>query len=142
MTAWSYTNAGLPTDPLQIETITLTPDPPKVYSDTTLTLKGTVLEAIEDGAYFDVTVKLGLIKLMQKRFDLFEELRGAKTLGTTWAASPDPAGGPIKPGDLELTIAMPLPKEIPQAKFTLNVRGYTASEDDLATLDLKFDFMR
>ncbi|MGW6394256.1 ML domain-containing protein [Streptomyces sp. NPDC055103] len=142
MTAWSYTNAGLPTDPLQIETITLTPDPPRAYSDTTLTIKGTALEAIEDGAYFDVTVKLGLIKVMHKRLDLFEELRGAKTLNTTWTASPDPAGGPIKPGDLELTIAMHLPKEIPQAKFTLNVRGYTAAEDELATLDLMFDFMR
>lgn len=141
MTSWSYSNAGLPTDPLQIDTVTITPDPPRPGGEVKLTIKGTVQEAIEDGAYFDVTVKLGLIKLLQKQFDFFQELRdGSPTEG--WSASPDPAGGPIKPGDLELTVTMQLPREVPQAKFNLAARGYTAADDDLAALDLRFDFMR
>lgn len=141
MTSWDYVNAGLPTDPLQIDAITVTPDPPKPGGEVKLTIKGTVQEAIEDGASFDVTLKLGLIKLLQKRFDLFAELRDSSpTAG--WSANPDPAGGPIKPGDLELTVTMQLPREVPQAKFVLNARGYTAADDDLAGFDLRFDFMR
>ena len=141
MTSWSYENVGLDTDLLQIETITVTPDPPKPGREVKLTIKGTVQEAVEDGAYFDVTVKLGLIKLLQKQFDLFAELRnGSSTEG--WSANPDPAGGPIKPGDLELTVTMQLPREVPQAKFVLNARGYTAADDELAALDFRFDFTR
>ncbi|MFI6421315.1 ML domain-containing protein [Streptomyces sp. NPDC050842] len=141
MTSWSYVDTGLDTDPLYIDTVTVTPDPPKPGQEAKLTIKGTVQEAIEDGAWFDVTVKLGLVKLLQKRFDLFQELRdGSPTEG--WSASPDPAGGPIKPGDLELTFTMQLPRETPPAKFHMAVRGYTAAEEDLAALDLKFDFTR
>ncbi|MET9672425.1 ML domain-containing protein [Streptomyces sp. NPDC006482] len=140
MTNWSYTNVGLPTDPLQIETVTVTPDPPKPGSEVKLTVKGTAQEAIEDGAFFDVTVKLGLIKLLQKRFDLFQELRNGSP-DDGWSANPDPAGGPIKPGDLELTFTLQLPREIPRAKFTLNARGYTAGDDDLAAVDIHVDFL-
>ncbi|WP_030690326.1 ML domain-containing protein [Streptomyces globisporus] len=141
MTSWSYEDTGLPTDALQISGVTVTPDPPKPGADAKLTIRGTVQAAVEDGASIDVTVKLGLIKLLQKRFDLFEELRnGSPTSG--WSVTPDPAGGPIKPGEIELTYALsPLTREIPRAKFNVTAAAYTADEDDLASLRFQFDFM-
>ncbi|MEU1225416.1 ML domain-containing protein [Streptomyces sp. NPDC005828] len=140
MTGWNYTNVGLPTDALQIESVTVTPDPPKPGAEAKMVIKGTVQTAIEDGAYFDLTVKLGLIKLLHKQFDLFEELRnGSSSEG--WSATPDPAGGPIKPGPVELTYVMQLSREIPQGRFKVHFRAFTADEDDLAALDFDFDFM-
>ena len=49
------------------------PDPPVPGKNLTVTVDADVLETIEDGATADVTVKLGLIKLLQKTFDMCEE---------------------------------------------------------------------
>ncbi|MDV5146227.1 ML domain-containing protein [Streptomyces sp. SBC-4] len=139
MTNWSFTDAGMPTDPLQIESAILTPDTVKPGGEVKLTIKGTVQQAIEDGAYLDVSVKLGLVKLLQKRFDLLGELRNGPTGG--WAATPDPAGGPIKPGKVELTYTMQLQRETPPSKFVVNVRAYTVDDDELASLDFRIDLL-
>lgn len=140
MTSWSYyTDAGLPTDPLQVESIALTPDPPKPGADLKGVIKATVTAEITDGAYADVMVKLGLIKLLHKRFDLFAEL---KKDGSPWSLTADSGNGaPVTPGRVELTFDGRLPREIPKAKFIVIVRAYTVDEDDLAALDFKVDFM-
>ncbi|WP_406058960.1 ML domain-containing protein [Streptomyces sp. NBC_01077] len=137
MSTWDYEDAGLPTDALQIQSITITPDPPQPGSPAKMTIKATVQEAIEEGAFYNLTVKLGLIKLLQKQIDLFEELRSG-----TLTVTPDPAGGPIKPGEVELTYALNLPREVPKAKFNLDVAAFNANEEDLATLKFRFDFTR
>lgn len=68
---------------------------------------------------------------------------------------------PVQPGEYEVQHTVSLPKEIPQgmssnccvflwpllscdytAKFTVDVRGYTAEENDLMCLALKVNFMR
>ena len=41
----------------------------------TVSLKGSLTEVLEEGAYFEVKVKLGLVKLLSKQYDLCEELR-------------------------------------------------------------------
>lgn len=74
-----------------MKSIGLTPDPPKPGEDLTVTAVGIAQERIEvgftivtcspidqvvflqDGAYADVVVKLGLIKLLTKTFDVCEE---------------------------------------------------------------------
>ncbi|KAG8745928.1 Phosphatidylglycerol/phosphatidylinositol transfer protein [Ceratobasidium sp. 414] len=78
MNGWSYVDCGLPTDPVQIESIQISPDPPQPGKDLTVTVKWYAADRIEasttgEGAYTDVTVKLGLIKILQKQFDLCEE---------------------------------------------------------------------
>ncbi|MEU1534948.1 ML domain-containing protein [Streptomyces fagopyri] len=136
MTSWEYEDAGQPADDLRIESVTLIPDPPARGSEVKMLIKGHVQNAIEDGAYYDLTVKLGLIKLLHKQVDLFEEIRSG-----VLSVSPDPAGGPIKPGDVELTHTVKLPKEVPPAKFKLEIRGVTAAEDNLLALNLKVDLI-
>ena len=67
---------------------------------------------------------------------------------------------PVEPGQYHIVQTVALPKEIPQgellnllyqshylirprsAKFVVNVRGYTAEDDDLVCLDLKVNFMK
>ncbi|KAG1755202.1 ML domain-containing protein [Suillus paluster] len=132
MEGWSWTDCGLSTDPIQLESISLSPDPPKPGQDLTVTVVGTAQERIEDGAYADVVVKLGLIKLLTKTFDVCNEARSANATVQC----------PVEEGQYTVVQTVALPKEIPQAKFSVSVRGYTADDDDMLCLDLKVDFMR
>lgn len=69
MRAFAYRNfVGSPSNPIQIDSIELSPDPPVPGQDLTVKVKALVTEVIEEGASADVLVKLGLIKLLQKTF--------------------------------------------------------------------------
>ncbi|KAF8960884.1 ML domain-containing protein [Flammula alnicola] len=131
MQKWSYKDCGSPSDPLQINSIKIFPDPPNPGEDLTITIMGDVTEVIEEGAHADVTVKLGLIKLLREIFDVCEEARDANASVQC----------PVQTGSYIIEQTVALPKEIPQAKFTLNVRGYTVDDDDLFCLDFQVDFM-
>jgi len=124
-------DCGQPEDAITIKSITVSPDPPQPGQNLTLTAVGTVNVVIEAGAYADVTVKLGLIKLIQKRFDVCEEAQNANASIQC----------PVQPGEYELVQTVALPKEIPPAKFSVSVRGFTADELDMVCMDLKIDFM-
>ncbi|KAH9950481.1 ML domain-containing protein [Amylocystis lapponica] len=127
---WSWCDCGSDTDKVHIKSIEISPDPPAPGKDLTVTVKGSADESIEDGAYADVMVKVGAIKLLQKEFDVCEEARNANASIQC----------PVKEGDHEVTHTVALPKEIPRAPFSVNIRGYTADDDDMVCLDLKIDF--
>ncbi|KAF8349994.1 ML domain-containing protein [Amanita rubescens] len=128
---WSYTNCGLETDAVQLKSLEVFPDPPKPGQNLTIKAKGIVVDEIDDGAYADVTVKLGLIKLLGKRFDVCEEARNANVSITC----------PVEPGTYTVEQTVKLPEEIPRAIFKVEVRGYTADDEDMLCLDLRVDFM-
>ncbi|CAE6525950.1 unnamed protein product [Rhizoctonia solani] len=128
---WEWEDCSLPSDGVQIKSIEVTPDPPKPGQDLTVKVIATADKEIEEGAYADVTVKLGLIKLLQKRFDICEEARNANATIQC----------PVSKGDHEVVQTVALPREIPRAKFMVAVRAYGADEEDLACVNLKVDFM-
>ncbi|GFZ45257.1 Phosphatidylglycerol/phosphatidylinositol transfer protein [Saitozyma sp. JCM 24511] len=132
MDSWSYVDCGLATDAIQIKSIAVKPDPPVPGENLTVNVDADVLETIEEGAYADVTVKLGLIKLLQKTFDVCEEARNANATVQC----------PVKPGTYSVSQTVELPKEIPKAKFSVAVRGYTVDDADMLCLDLFVDFMK
>ncbi|MEU9198140.1 ML domain-containing protein [Streptomyces hundungensis] len=141
MTGWSYADQSElgNTNPLQIESIVLTPDPPEPGKDLKAVITATVTNEIAEGAYADVTVKLGLIKMIQKQFDLFTELKNR----SEWTLTADSgSGAPVTPGPVVLTFDGKLPREIPRAQFTVLVRAFTVDDDELATLDFKVNFMK
>ncbi|KIK71085.1 hypothetical protein GYMLUDRAFT_235459 [Collybiopsis luxurians FD-317 M1] len=129
---WKWIDCGLPTDPIQIHNIEISPDPPSPGKPLTVKVTGTAIERIEEGATADVTVKLGLIKLLTKKFDVCEEARNANASIQC----------PVEEGDYVVEQTVDLPKEIPPAKFKVSVRGLTAEEDDLMCLDLEIDFTK
>lgn len=88
-------------------------------------------EIIEEGATADVTVKLGLIKILKKTFDICEELRNANATIRC----------PIETGLHTVEHTVSLPREIPRAKFVVDVLGYTAQEDDMFCTKLTVDFI-
>jgi hypothetical protein len=140
MAGWSYDNVGTPTDSLQINSVTVTPDPPTPGRTNVFTINATALEPIEDGAFLQVTVKLGLIKLLTKQYDLLAELRGEGDLKLTCDTSDGKS--PIPKGDTTLTLTMDLSKETPPAKFRVDIQGYTVDEADLLALKVDVNFMK
>jgi hypothetical protein len=88
----THLSTGNPSDPVQIRNITVFPDPPKPGQDLTVTVSGTVKKQIEasnqldqrsvtlnhsamtqEGAFADVVVKIGVIVLLKKEFDVCDE---------------------------------------------------------------------
>jgi hypothetical protein len=84
--------SGLPTDVVQLHSLTVSPDPPEPGKDLTINASGYVSETInvrsihwlaqcihsymtklQEDSYANVVVKLGLVKLLSKKFDICEE---------------------------------------------------------------------
>ncbi|KAJ7264505.1 MD-2-related lipid-recognition domain-containing protein, partial [Mycena haematopus] len=122
---------GLPTDVVQLKSFEITPDPPQPGKNLTIKVEGEAMERIEEGAYADVVVKLGLIKLISKKFDVCEEARRANASITC----------PVEKGEYEITHTVAIPREIPHAKFSVAVRAFTVDSEDILCLDIKADFL-
>ncbi|CAK5280258.1 unnamed protein product [Mycena citricolor] len=129
--SWEYVDCGS-SGAIQLESLELFPDPPLPGQDLTVKASAYVTEPITDGASADVTVKLGRIKLLQKTFDVCEEARSNNMT----------INCPVETGFHVLEQTVALPKEIPQTKFTIAVRGFTEAGKDMLCLDLKLDFMK
>ncbi|KAJ7110120.1 MD-2-related lipid-recognition domain-containing protein [Mycena epipterygia] len=128
---WQYVDCGTPSQPLQIGSINVSPDPPMPGQDLTVTVNAVVTETIEEGASADVVVKLGLIKLLQKKFDVCEEARNKNATVSC----------PVEPGPYTVVQTVALPKEIPQgeycmAKFVVLIRGFTEADDNMLCLGM------
>ncbi|KAF5390291.1 hypothetical protein D9757_002856 [Collybiopsis confluens] len=100
---WKWSDCGLETDPLRIRDIQISPDPPAPGKPLTVNVTATANERIEEGAYVDVTVKLGLIKLLTKQFDVCEEARNANASVQC----------PVDQGAYNVAQTVDLPREIP-----------------------------
>ncbi|KAJ7039952.1 ML domain-containing protein [Mycena alexandri] len=127
---WGWESCGEPTDPVQIKSISVSPDPPKIGADLTVTVDLQVVETIEEGATADVLVKVGRIKLLQQTFDLCDEARKANATVSC----------PVEPGLYSIVQTVALPKEVPKLKYVINVQGYTKDEEPLTCVDLTVQF--
>lgn len=121
----------------------------------------------QEGAYADVSVKLGLIKILQKQFDLCQEayvsvifiMSEMPTLISLRRNANTSVQCPVEKGAYKVVHTVTLPKEIPQgkslslytvvipdaiwsAKFNIGVQGYTVEDDNLFCVNLKVDFMK
>jgi len=130
--SWNFVDCGLPTDVIQIESLTISPDPPEPGKNLTVTVSATATERIEKGATADVTVKIGLVKLLTKTLDICDEAEKANA----------DIQCPVEEGHHTVVQTVALPKEIPPAKFLVSVRAYTVDEDDLACADILVDFRK
>lgn len=108
---------------LDVRSVELLPNPPKRGANLTIKANGEVLTSVEQGAYVDVEVRLGYIKLITQRFDLCEVL------------SENDIGGlecPVQPGLYDLSKIVQIPAEVPPGRYTVLGRAYTA-DDKLLT---------
>ncbi|TDL30104.1 hypothetical protein BD410DRAFT_737383 [Rickenella mellea] len=130
--SFKWEDCGLPTDPVELRSIEVLPDPPQPGKNLTVTVTAFVKEVIEDGAYADVTVKVGRVKILHKLFDVCEEARNANASVTC----------PVEPGEYQVDHTVELPKEVPKAKFTVAALGFTDDDDPMFCIDITVDFMK
>lgn len=75
----------------------------------TIDALGVLKEDVEEGAYVDLQVKYGLIKLINTRADLCEQMKAVDM------------ECPLKKGETNLTKIVELPKEIPPVRILSDV---------------------
>ncbi|GAA5832640.1 hypothetical protein JCM11251_001394 [Rhodosporidiobolus azoricus] len=131
MTQWGWYDCGEPGDAIEIESLKISPDPPRPGHNLTIEASGKVNTLVDEGTYADITVKLGLIKLLTKRFDVCEELGNVDS----------ELQCPIKPDSYSIKEVVALPAEIPRAKFQVAARVFTQEEQPAACIDLWINFL-
>ncbi|EKM61177.1 uncharacterized protein PHACADRAFT_247619 [Phanerochaete carnosa HHB-10118-sp] len=127
---WRYEDCGDSSYPVHIKSIEISPDPPVPGQNLTVKVVGQTDTVVEDGAYADVTVKVGPIKLLDKEFDLCEEARKAES----------DISCPVEKGEHTVVQTVALPREIPHAPFIVNVRGYSVVDEPMVCLNIWIDF--
>ncbi|MFC8824933.1 ML domain-containing protein [Streptomyces sp. NPDC057137] len=130
MARWDYEDRGTPDDVFRIDSIAVNPDPPELAKDLLIKVTGQLSAVPDAETYVDVTVKLGLIKLVQKRQLLSELL-------AEWGATV-----PTKTGPFTLELSRKLAKETPPAKFKIRLDGYTGADEEAFCLEFTVGFMK
>jgi len=115
-------------DLVQIEKVDLEPNPPVAGQPLIIKATGTVKEDIEEGAYIELQVKYGLIRLIKTRADLCEQVQNVDM------------ECPINKGKLEITKTVDLPREIPPGKYTVFADVYTREELQITCLTATVNF--
>ncbi|KAJ6088802.1 MD-2-related lipid-recognition [Penicillium sp. IBT 16267x] len=108
---------------LKIDSVTLSPNPPKAGQKLTITASGTVGETIVEGAYVNLVVKYGLITLISQTADLCEQL-GNVDLKC-----------PLEKGKMVLTKEVELPKQIPPGKYSVLADVYNDDDKQVTCLE-------
>ncbi|EJU04326.1 hypothetical protein DACRYDRAFT_20895 [Dacryopinax primogenitus] len=127
---WAWKDCGDESFLVNVQTLEVSPDPPEPGKPLTLHGTGKVNGLIEDGAYANVLVKAGYVIILKKRFDLCEE-----AVNNNFTVQ-----CPIDEGYHEITQTVELPREIPKFKYAIQIRGFTADEEDMTCLDITIDF--
>ncbi|KAK4126650.1 hypothetical protein N657DRAFT_670620 [Parathielavia appendiculata] len=105
-------------DIITIEEVILTPNPPEAGTTLVIEASGTVKETILDGAYVNLEVKYGYIRLINTQADLCKEIKNVDL------------ECPIEKGKISIIKSIDLPKEIPPTKGKYNVQADVYSKDN------------
>lgn len=107
---------------LDLQQLDLSPNPPERGNNLTIIAKGYVSDDIIDGAYVDVVVTFGYIKLISQTYDLCEELPNVDMKC------------PINKGNYELTKEVEIPGEVPPGKYVVTARAYNYNDELITCL--------
>ncbi|EGW34491.1 Phosphatidylglycerol/phosphatidylinositol transfer protein [Spathaspora passalidarum NRRL Y-27907] len=113
---------------LTLEEINLLPNPPKAGANLTFTATGFVGKTIEPGAYVDVDVRYGFIKLIHQTFDLCDEVEKVDLQC------------PINKGNQVISKIVAIPEEVPPGRYFVTARAYTKDDEYITCLSAVIDF--
>ncbi|KAF5097816.1 hypothetical protein D0Z03_001334 [Geotrichum reessii] len=113
---------------IEITAVNLDPNPPLKGKELKIFAEGIVKDTILEGAYIDIDVRYGYIRLLKQTFDLCEQ---TKTVGHEC---------PIEEGKLELETSVDLPAEIPPGVYTVVARAYTVDDEPITCLATTVEF--
>ncbi|KAJ8124613.1 hypothetical protein O1611_g9027 [Lasiodiplodia mahajangana] len=89
---------------------------------------GTVYEPIEQGAYVQLVVKYGLIRLLSTKADLCEQVENVDMKC------------PIEKGVLSITKSVEIPKEVPPGTYNVFADVYNSDETPITCLQATVTF--
>ncbi|TPX39739.1 hypothetical protein SeLEV6574_g07012 [Synchytrium endobioticum] len=113
-------------DIFEVESITLTPDPPQKGQPLVIEARGTLKEDVVAGAIADVRVKLGLIKLFEQRLDICEQIKQIDL------------ECPIQKGYHVIERSIQVPNELPTGKYTVHINGSNADARPITCVNVEF----
>jgi len=125
-----FCNADRDDDLITIDEVVLTPNPPQAGATLVIEARGTVKETILDGAYVNLEVKYGYIRLISTQANLCKEVKNVDL------------ECPIEPGAISITKPVDLPKEIPPGKYTVQADVYTKDDVHITCLTATVNFNR
>ncbi|KAI9839223.1 MAG: Phosphatidylglycerol/phosphatidylinositol transfer protein [Sarea resinae] len=117
-------------DILEIDHVNLDPNPPQAGQVLTIEASGLLHERVEEGAYVNLQVKYGLIRLINQRADLCEQVKNVDM------------ECPLEKGKLVVTKDVELPKEIPPGKYTVLADVYNVDNEKITCLTATVVFPR
>ena len=101
------------------------PNPPQRGANLTITASGILKQEIEEGAYVDVEVRLGYIKLLTQTYDLCEQLEENDIGGLRC---------PLEAGVYDLEKIVEIPAEVPPGKYSVIARAYNLDDSEITCL--------
>jgi len=117
-----FCDADRSDDIIEIEKVVLTPNPPEAGTTLIIEATGTVKEPILEGAYVNLQVKYGYIRLINTQADLCKEMKNVEL------------ECPIEKGKISITKSVDLPKEIPPGKYTVLADVFSKDDEHITCL--------
>ncbi|KAK4499364.1 hypothetical protein PRZ48_009877 [Zasmidium cellare] len=117
-------------DILALKKVDLDPNPPSAGSTLNIVASGVLSEDVEEGAYVQLQVKFGLIRIINTKADLCDSIKNVDL------------ECPLKKGDLKLEKSVDLPKEIPNGKYTVLADVYTKDDKKVTCLTAEVQFKK
>lgn len=107
---------------LTLQKVTVDPNPPLKGANLTFVAEGFLSANVEDGAYVEVDVRYGYIRLIHQTFDLCEEITKVDL------------ECPILKGKQVIEKTVEIPKEVPPGKYTVYARAFTKDDEFITCL--------
>lgn len=118
-------------DILSLEYVNLTPNPPSPGHKLRIEASGILLRDIEEGAYVNLVVKYGLIRLVNVQEDLCKQVSNVDM------------ECPIKKGLVKIVKDVELPREIPPGNYHVTADAFTKDgRDNIICLEASVSFKR
>lgn len=114
---------------LKLQRVIIDPNPPVRGENLTFTATGLLRQDIVDGAYVEIDVKFGFIRLIKKTYDLCDQVQNIDL------------ECPIRRGKQEITETVEIPADVPPGRYIVNARAYTKDDELITclTVDMTFD---
>lgn len=113
---------------LDLQEVIIDPSPPVKGQNLTFSATGFLSEDIEDGAYVDVDVRFGFIRLIHQTYDLCEQVENVDL------------ECPIKKGKQVITKLVEIPAEVPPGKYVVNARAFDKNDVLITCLTATVEF--
>ncbi|ODQ79763.1 hypothetical protein BABINDRAFT_161463 [Babjeviella inositovora NRRL Y-12698] len=107
---------------LELKSLTISPNPPLRGENMTISAVAYLSKDIAEGAYVEVDVFYGYIKLLHQTYDLCEQI-GEVDMEC-----------PLKAGEYTIIKQVAIPDQVPPGKYVVNARAFTEEDDYITCL--------